>query len=253
MANPDCPCVAQYELLTKQIGPIYQKNGADYHTGEQVISFANDVWTPAGWSFRVLEHGRDELSDEMFAVVEITVRMWMHNPDGKSCQLGVVVKQDAGAHQVKRHRTTQLPLSLGDDRKSAITDGLKRCFRQLGVGLYLWAKDPEAQLPYKRTNEEEEARGQGRPTAPERATGGANGPRPTTEPPKRTFSTGEVRQRAEDRYSEILARATDEGFRAAWTIRAPSSLSDQELRRYGTQLKEHLDALEPEEKAGAAA
>ena len=65
----------------------------EYITGEQAITRLNEVLGVAGWSFRVLEHGHNQESDEFWVLAEMTAvkdpalyeRMTMPglNPDGE--------------------------------------------------------------------------------------------------------------------------------------------------------------------------
>ncbi len=52
-----------------------------------------------------------------------------------------VVKEDYGAHEHTRKRSDKSIVSFGDTLKSAVTDCIKRCAHQLGVGLHLYSKD----------------------------------------------------------------------------------------------------------------
>jgi hypothetical protein len=52
-----------------------------------------------------------------------------------------VVKEDFGAHDFARKRSTNEIVSRSNTLKSAATDCIKRCAHQLGVGLHLYSKD----------------------------------------------------------------------------------------------------------------
>ena len=52
-----------------------------------------------------------------------------------------VSREDFGAHEYRRNRKTKQILSEGDTIKSAVTDCIKRCAHQLGVGLHLYSPD----------------------------------------------------------------------------------------------------------------
>ena len=122
-----------YAALAESVGPMAKlpNNGASYHTGEQIITHLNRVLGPENWSFRILEIGEEEDSDECFCFGEITA-----NVGGV-----VVVKQDYGSQAFKRARSTGKFVSKWDDKKAAATDALKRCARLLGVGLDAWANE----------------------------------------------------------------------------------------------------------------
>lgn len=124
---------SMYEQLAASVGPMAHlpNNGASYHTGEQVITHLNRVLGPGNWSFRVIEQGEESDSDECWAFGEITAVI-----DGVT-----VVKQDYGSQAFKRARSTGKYVSKWDDKKSAMTDALKRCARLLGVGLDAWANE----------------------------------------------------------------------------------------------------------------
>jgi hypothetical protein len=48
-----------------------------------------------------------------------------------------VVREDFGAHERTRNSTAP----VGDMLKAAVTDAIKRCAHQLGVGLHLYSAD----------------------------------------------------------------------------------------------------------------
>lgn len=123
---------AIYEQLAAPIGPLAHlpNNGAAYHTGEQVIAALNRV-LGAKWSFHVICSDFEIDSDECWVFGQITAMIGGF----------AVVKQDYGSQAVKRARSTGKFVSKGEDRKAAATDALKRCARQLGVGLDAWRNE----------------------------------------------------------------------------------------------------------------
>lgn len=111
----------------------------EYLNGEQVVSRLNEVLGLDAWSFRVLEHGYNQEADECWVLGEITVTFGV-GPSDRT----YVVRQQFGSSKVKRSRTTDSPLDIGFDLKSATTDALKKCASLVGVGLYLSRKEPPA-------------------------------------------------------------------------------------------------------------
>jgi hypothetical protein len=104
----------------------------EYVTGEQVTTRLNDELGFLNWSFRVLEHGIHAEADECWVLGELTVTL-----DGRT-----VNRQQFGSQKVKRSRASGTPMDIGFDLKGASTDALKKCASLVGVGLYLWKKEP---------------------------------------------------------------------------------------------------------------
>jgi hypothetical protein len=107
-----------------------EKDGAPYIDGASVIQRLNDVLGPENWSFRLLGDPQ-QLEDEAIVRGRLIARI-----DGR-----IVVKEDFGAHEYARKRADKAIVSRGDTIKSAVTDCIKRCAHQLGVGLHLYSKD----------------------------------------------------------------------------------------------------------------
>lgn len=105
----------------------------EYVTGEQVTTRLNEELGFLAWSFRVLEHGIHAEADECWVLAEITVTV-----EGQT-----VTRQQFGSQKVKRSRSSGTPLDIGFDLKGAATDALKKCASLVGVGLYLWKKEPQ--------------------------------------------------------------------------------------------------------------
>ena len=55
-----------------------------------------------------------------------------------------MTRQQFGSQKIKRSRSSGTPLDIGFDLKGASTDALKKCASLIGVGLYLWKKEPPA-------------------------------------------------------------------------------------------------------------
>lgn len=106
----------------------------EYVTGEQVTTRLNDELGFLNWSFRILEHGIHAEADECWVLGELTVTL-----EGRT-----VSRQQFGSQKVKRSRASGTPMDIGFDLKGAATDALKKCASLVGVGLYLWKKEPQA-------------------------------------------------------------------------------------------------------------
>ena len=52
-------------------------------------------------------------------------------------RIGDAVHEDVGGTSITRRRDDDLPVSIVDDTKAAVSDCIKRCARQAGVGLHL--------------------------------------------------------------------------------------------------------------------
>lgn len=109
----------------------------EYISGEQVVSRLNEVLTPFGWSFTVLDHGIRTDADEVWVKGRLTVYA-----AGQA-----VEREQFGSQKVKRSKTTGNPLDIGFDLKGASTDCLKKCAQWFGVGLYLSAKKAQPVRP----------------------------------------------------------------------------------------------------------
>jgi hypothetical protein len=109
---------------------IKLKDGVQYVDGASVIQRLNDVLGTANWSFRIL-------GDPTLLEKEVIVRGRLTARIGDR----KVVKEDFGAHDIARKRSDNQVVSHSDPLKSAVTDCVKRCAHQLGVGLHLYSKD----------------------------------------------------------------------------------------------------------------
>jgi hypothetical protein len=126
----------------------------EYVTGEQVTTRLNEELGFLAWSFKLLEHGIHAEADECWVLGELTVEV-----GGRT-----VIRQQFGSQKVKRSRSSGTPMDIGFDLKGAATDALKKCASLVGVGLYLWKKEPPAGLGNG-----------GQPTNGEYSNGGSNG------------------------------------------------------------------------------
>ncbi len=107
----------------------------EYVTGEQVTTRLNDELGFLNWSFRIVIHGVHAEADEAWVLGELTVTL-----DGRT-----VTRQQFGSQKIKRSRASGTPMDIGFDLKGAATDALKKCASLVGVGLYLWKKEPSYQ------------------------------------------------------------------------------------------------------------
>jgi len=106
------------------------KDGLAYVEGATVIQRLNDVLGTGNWSFQILE-GPLQLENEALVKGRLRVRM-----NGKW-----ITREDFGAHEYRRNRNTKQILFEGDTIKAAVTDCIKRCAHQLGVGPHLYSPD----------------------------------------------------------------------------------------------------------------
>jgi hypothetical protein len=135
---------SSYEALAAPFARTYRdtRGGVEltYITAEQVVSRLNEVLGPGGWSFRIVEHGRDAEADELWCLGELLAVV-----DGQQ-----TVRQQFGSARVKRSGRDGKPLDLGNDLKAAASDALKKCAWSLGVGLYLSRKPAPAPVAQRR-------------------------------------------------------------------------------------------------------
>jgi hypothetical protein len=129
-----------YEALAAPFARTYRdtRGGVTltYITAEQVVSRLNEVLGVDAWSFRVLEHGHDAEADEVWVLGELAATVGERT----------VTRQQFGSARVKRSGRDGKPLDLGNDRKAAASDALKKCAWSLGVGLYLSRKPAPASV-----------------------------------------------------------------------------------------------------------
>lgn len=116
----------------------------EYITGEQATTRLNEVLGFENWSFRIIEHGIHAEADECWALGELTV--FVPAQDANHWETRTLIRQQFGSQKIKRSRSSGTPLDIGFDLKGAGTDALKKCASLVGVGLYLWKKEPPASL-----------------------------------------------------------------------------------------------------------
>ena len=125
-----------YARLSAPFEQTYERAGYTYITGEQATTRLNEVLGVTGWSYSVKEHGYSQQADSYWVLGQLRAMI-----DGVE-----VVREQFGSNQIKRFKS-QAPgtkgniIDVGFDMKGASTDAFKKCAAQIGVGLYLSAKD----------------------------------------------------------------------------------------------------------------
>ena len=94
-------------------------NTLQYLESSTVIQRLNEV-VPE-WSFKVIEHFQEK--GEVVVLGEMTI--------------GGVVHQQFGCSKITKHKDSGAEISLGDDRKAAVADCVKKTASMFGVGLSL--------------------------------------------------------------------------------------------------------------------
>lgn len=130
---------AQQAVLTQKTptNVVKQRKGP----GGKMLSYVPHAWVTAtlnqafgwAWSWDVQEWRLVPDGDprEVFVLGKLTVHT----------QNGDLVKSQFGSATVKRSRTTNEPLSIGDDLKAASSDALKKSSSLLGLALDLYGSD----------------------------------------------------------------------------------------------------------------
>lgn len=132
-----------YDLLSAPVEPTHFREAPgggpqlEYITGEQCTTVLNEVLGYDGWTFRVVEHGIHEQSDEVWVLGELVVHTLERN----------IVRQQFGSEKIKRAKATGIPLEIGFQLKGAATDAMKKCASLIGVGLWLSHKDAKGGPP----------------------------------------------------------------------------------------------------------
>jgi hypothetical protein len=109
--------------------------------GGKVLSYVEHGWVTAtlneafgwAWSWEILEWRLvpDDDPLEVFVLGKLTVHASERD----------LVKTQFGSSDVKRSKSTGLPLSIGDDLKGASSDALKKAASLLGLALDLYRSD----------------------------------------------------------------------------------------------------------------
>lgn len=123
------------EALVKQTTPeqfVKTKPGrggknVQYIEGGYVINKLNEMFSPLGWEFKIVERGETERKNEKSAEGEVWVYGELTVIDHKAGFR--VSKGQYGQHPIHEK------VPIGDAFKAAATDSLKKCASMLGIGL----------------------------------------------------------------------------------------------------------------------
>ena len=120
---------------------VFQRQGRGnktftYVKGGYVIQQLNQICGHK-WDFDILDQTPVEFSINK-DVMEVTVRgkLTVHSPNGEK-----VSKMDFGCHQLECKKNSTELVSYGEALKAAATDCLKRCARQFGIALDVYAPE----------------------------------------------------------------------------------------------------------------
>ena len=69
--------------------------------------------------------------------IQATVKITVHKPDGTE----LLHKTDIGKKDIAMKKDQSGPLDYGNDEKSAVTDGIKRCASQFGIASDVYGKE----------------------------------------------------------------------------------------------------------------
>lgn len=260
------PAATDFPALRQRIGEIRQVDGRDYHDGAQVIRWLNHTLLEGNWSQRIIDHGRD-CDHEVWALVELSATLWIEDDEGILVP-STVTFQEFGSHRIELRRGTQIPTSIGNNRKAAVTDGLKRCARLLGIGLYLWDHEDmwELPAPYDADSEAQRERQLAGRNGTMAATGGpvaapVTRPAPTPAHPAPAapraqeealvLPAGE-RAALEHKYEALRVEAHDAGFMASWSANGPDRWTDIQLVKYIALFEGYLARRSRAAERGAA-
>lgn len=117
-----------------------------YITGEQVVSRLNDVLGFMNWNWEVLDSGINEKEDEVWVQGVLTITEEAVGFDGQT-RINETRKNGFGGAKIKRGRNDGKTISLGNDMKAAETDAFKKAAAKCGVGLYLYQRTGEDEIP----------------------------------------------------------------------------------------------------------
>lgn len=85
----------------------------------------------------------DGVITEIVVDVKCTFRVY----DEKTKEYLTITKTQAGGAEVKYKKGTKIPMDFANDRKAAITDGVKKCASELGIASDVYSEDEFRDIP----------------------------------------------------------------------------------------------------------
>ena len=86
--------------------------------------------------------------------IQATVKITIHKQDGTP----LLWKSDIGKKDITYKKGTDIPLDYGNDEKSAVTDGIKRCASQFGIASDIYGKEEFKEIQVEKIIEEYNAK-----------------------------------------------------------------------------------------------
>ncbi|HEB13356.1 MAG TPA: hypothetical protein ENI13_00065 [candidate division CPR3 bacterium] len=144
----------QSPITTKQVLQIFHKTPAihihqrpgkggrgdfDYVTGVYVKKVLNYVFGFL-WDFQIIDKGRE--GDQVWVHGRLTIK----RPKGLE---PIIIKEQFGSADVKRKKSDDSVISIGDDYKAAATDALKKCASEIGIASDVYGKAEFKELQEK--------------------------------------------------------------------------------------------------------
>ena len=90
---------------------------------------------------------------EIVVDVKCTFKVW----DEKTQTYLMITKTQAGGAEVKYKKGTKIPMDFANDRKAAITDGVKKCASELGIASDVYSEDEFRDIPADVANDVRES------------------------------------------------------------------------------------------------
>jgi hypothetical protein len=151
----DSPFTVEQILKIMQRTPknhIYQrpaKGGGvwDYVTGTYVKKVLN-------YTFGFMWSTEIKNIQEKHNQIQATVRLTIHRPSGEA----LLWKEDIGKKDFAFRKGTEIPLDYGNDEKSAVTDGIKRCAAQFGIASDIYGKEEFKEIQLEKMISEDTAK-----------------------------------------------------------------------------------------------
>lgn len=248
------PAATDFPALSALIGEVRDTDGGTRHDTAQIIRHLNQVLGEGNWSRRVVEHGVD--THEAWALTELQAALWIEDDEG-ILERHTVTFQDFGIQALR----CDPPISLGQARQLAVADGLARCARLLGVGLYLWEGETAIELPSPHrpgTEPTPDPAPQRRETAPQEPAGAAQPARapqkaapPRQQPEKPAPMASGERAAWENKYEAVRVEAHDLGFMASWSSRPASAWTDEQLPKYVGLFESYIERTKSARRGAA--